>query len=83
MGNLTRGHHIECRTCTAVIGVSALLPEEQRATKHDITIERESLDELLVDYGWLPTSKGAYCPQHAAQARATFRHYGMTRRSFN
>jgi hypothetical protein len=42
--------------------------------EHNDVIEREALDEQLVHYGWLPTSQGAYCRRHAAQARKNFRH---------
>ena len=37
----------------AVIDVGIQL-SGHNATEHDTTIEKESLNELLVDYGWLP-----------------------------
>jgi hypothetical protein len=73
MDNLTREGRVQCQSCTAVIDVGIHLPYHN-ATEHDTAIEKESLDELLVDYGWLPTSKGSYCPQHAREARVRFRH---------
>jgi hypothetical protein len=74
MGNWTNEHRIQCQSCNAEIDVSVLLPEHYNATEHDNAIENESLNELLVDYGWLPTSQGCYCRHHAPQARARFRH---------
>jgi hypothetical protein len=38
-------------------------------SKPDGAIARQTLNELLVDYGWLPTAEGTYCRQHAAPAR--------------
>jgi hypothetical protein len=74
MDNRTTKRHIQCRSCTAGIDVSVPRPERNNATIHDKAIEKESLNERLVDYGWLPTSKGCYCPRHAHEARASFRH---------
>ena len=34
---------------------------------------KQPLNELLVDYGWLPTSQGSYCRQHAGPARQNLR----------
>ncbi|MGY4709830.1 hypothetical protein ACXDF8_09800 [Mycolicibacterium sp. CBM1] len=31
--------------------------------------EVHAAEELLVDYGWLPTTRGSYCPAHAHAAR--------------
>ena len=73
MDNLTREGRVQCQSCTAVIDVGIHLPD-LNATEHDTAIEQELADELLVDYGWLPTSKGSYCPQHAWEARVRFRH---------
>jgi hypothetical protein len=73
MNNLTSEDHVQCQSCTAVIGAGIHLPGHN-ATEHDNTIEKQSLIELLVDYGWLPTSKGSYCPRHAREARVRFRH---------
>jgi hypothetical protein len=74
MGDWTNEHPIQCQSCNAEIGLSILVPEDYNVTDHENAIERNSLDELLVDYGWLPTSKGYYCPHHAPQALARFRH---------
>jgi len=65
-GPMIRDGHVECESCTAAIDVSAVVPE------HLDAIGKQSFNELLVDYGWLPTSKGCYCPAHAAEARARF-----------
>ena len=73
MDNWTSEHRIQCQSCMAVIDVGIHLPGHN-ATEHHNTIEKESLNELLVDYGWLPTSKGSYCPRHAREARVSFRH---------
>ena len=69
----TSEHRIQCQSCMTVIDVGIHLPGHN-ATEHDNTIEKESVNELLVDYGWLPTSEGSYCPRHAREARARFRH---------
>lgn len=55
------GNRIQCRSCGAEIGMGPV-------------IAGNSLNELLVDYGWLPTSKGYYCPHHAPQVRARLLH---------
>ena len=73
MDNWTSERRIQCQSCIAVIDVGIHLPGHN-ATERDKTIEKESLNELLVDYGWLPTSKGSYCPRHARGARVSFRH---------
>lgn len=73
MDRWTSEHRIQCQSCMAVIDVGIHLPGHN-ATEHDNTIEKESINELLVDYGWLPTSKGSYCPRHAREARVSFRH---------
>jgi hypothetical protein len=73
MDSWTSEHRIQCQSCIAVIDVGIHLPGHN-ATEHDNTIEKELLNELLVDYGWLPTSKGCYCPRHTREARVRFRH---------
>ena len=30
---------------------------------------KQALNELLVDYGWLPTADGGFCRAHAVPAR--------------
>lgn len=59
----TRDFRIQCESCTAVIDLSVLV------LKLDDAAARQPLNELLVDYGWLPTSRGSYCRQHAVPAR--------------
>ena len=54
MDSWTSEGRVQCQSCTAVIDVGIRLPDHN-ATEHDNAIEKESLDELLVDYGWLPT----------------------------
>jgi hypothetical protein len=55
--------HIKCERCSAVMDLSTVV------SKPDGAIARQTLNELLVDYGWLPTAEGTYCRQHAAPAR--------------
>jgi hypothetical protein len=50
MDNLTSEDRVQCQSCIAVIDVGIRLPGHN-ATEHDKTIEKESLNELLVDYG--------------------------------
>ena len=69
MDERTRDYRVHCASCSAIIDLSFLVPG------HKAAIEKETLDELLVDYGWLPTSTGSYCPQHAARQREKFRHH--------
>ena len=63
----TREFRIQCQSCTAVVTLSVLVLK-----LHDAAA-RQRLNELLVDYGWLPTSQGCYCRQHAAAARQNLR----------
>jgi hypothetical protein len=53
MDSWTSEHRIQCQSCMAVIDVGIQL-SGHNAAEHDTTIEKESLTELLVDYGWLP-----------------------------
>jgi hypothetical protein len=55
----TSERRIECVTCATVIELSFVVPEHKQA------YEIQVIDELLVDYGWLPTTTGSYCPRHA------------------
>jgi hypothetical protein len=71
MDNWTSEHRIQCQSCIAIIDVGIRLPG-RNATELDNTIAKAWLNELLVDYGWLPTSKGCYCPRHAREARVRF-----------
>ena len=77
MQAVSRDFRVRCEGCGAAIELSVVVPEDNEA------IEKEDLDELLVDYGWLPTSHGGYCPQHAAQARAKFQRRAVGRRLFD
>ena len=72
MNRCINEYRIQCKSCSAEISVSVLVPERYGPPRRQKAIERHSLNELLVDYGWLPTSKGYYCRRHAARARATF-----------
>jgi hypothetical protein len=66
MLNQVSEHRIECQSCRVEICVSVL--------RDTAVVEKRSLNERVVDYGWLPTSRGYYCRQHAPQAKARFRH---------
>lgn len=66
-------YRVQCQSCRAEIGVHGVLPLRDNATRRDKAIAKDSLNELLVDYGWLPTSTGYYCRRHAPQARARLR----------
>jgi hypothetical protein len=66
-------YRVQCRSCRAEIGVHSVFPLRDNATRRDKAIAKESLNELLVDYGWLPTTTGYYCRRHAPQARARLR----------
>ena len=54
--------HITCEVCTASIDLTVLAGERARFEIH-------AIEELLVDYGWLPTPRGSYCPHHAREVR--------------
>ncbi len=64
---MTREFRIQCQSCTSVITLAVSV------YKNDDAAAKQPLNELLVDYGWLPTSQGSYCPQHAAPARQNLR----------
>jgi NAD-dependent dihydropyrimidine dehydrogenase PreA subunit len=74
-GGRARTRNIQCQSCNEKIVISARLPEHYDATEHDNAIVKDSLNELLVDYGWLPTSRSYYCRHHAPQARARLRNH--------
>ena len=63
MPDRLRERHIVCLSCTATIDVSVLVGDRRE------TFTVQAVDELLVDYGWLPTTRGSYCPRHARSAR--------------
>jgi hypothetical protein len=69
MNNSNNEYRVQCQTCRAEIGVRGLSPSRDSATRREKAIQKDSLNELLVDYGWLPTSTGYYCRRHAPQAR--------------
>ena len=50
---------VACVRCNATIDVSVFAIEPRAA------VVKQSLNELLIDFGWLPTSLGGYCRQHA------------------
>ncbi|HMZ14259.1 MAG TPA: hypothetical protein PLI79_12155 [Mycobacterium sp.] len=54
---------IVCLSCTQTIDVSVLVVDGRE------TIAVHAVEEILVDYGWLPTPRGSYCPQHARSVR--------------
>ncbi|MCX2933155.1 hypothetical protein ORI20_23060 [Mycobacterium sp. CVI_P3] len=54
--------HIVCEVCTASIDLTVRADGRVRFEIH-------ATEELLVDYGWLPTTRGAYCPDHARRVR--------------
>ncbi len=54
---------VECANCGDSIDVSVFVTESRTA------VVKQSLNELLVDFGWLPTALGGYCRQHATRAR--------------
>jgi hypothetical protein len=70
MNNCNNEYRVQCQTCRAEIGVRGISPSRDDATPREKAIQNDSLNELLVDYGWLPTSKGYYCRRHAPEARA-------------
>jgi hypothetical protein len=70
MNNSNNEHRVQCQTCRAEIEVRGLPPSRDSATRREKAIQKDSLNELMVDYGWLPTSKGYYCRRHASEARA-------------
>lgn len=69
MDHRTNAHHIECQICSVAIDVNTVSPDRCNQTHSAVATEKNALNEVLVDYGWLPTSKGYYCRQHAPQTR--------------
>jgi hypothetical protein len=70
MNNPNNEYRVQCQTCRAEIGVRGPVRSRDSATRREKAIQKDSLNELLIDYGWLPTSKGYYCRRHAPEARA-------------
>lgn len=56
---------VVCVRCNETIEVSVFAVESRSA------VVKQSLNELLVDFGWLPAPLGGYCRQHAVFARQT------------
>jgi len=56
-------YRIVCASCTETIEVSVFVLES------NVAVVKQSLNELLVDFGWLPTPLGGYCRHHAVVAR--------------
>lgn len=54
---------VECHSCAAALTLSVVLAERREV------LVAQAVNELLVDYGWLPTSWGKYCRSHAATVR--------------
>jgi hypothetical protein len=81
MSNCANEYRVQCRSCRAEIGVSILAPDRDNATRHEKAVQKDWVNEQLVDYGWLPTSDGYYCRRHAPQALAGFRNREARRRS--
>lgn len=54
---------VACVRCSETIDVSVFAFESR------MTVVKQSLNELLVDFGWLPTALGGYCRLHAVNAR--------------
>jgi hypothetical protein len=69
MNNCINEYRVQCQSCRAEIGVRVIPPSRDNATPREKAIQKDSLNEILVDYGWLPTSTGYYCRRHALQAR--------------
>jgi len=59
MPDPTAERRIVCVICSTVIELTFVVPGHKEA------YEIQVIDELLVDYGWLPTRNGCYCPRHA------------------
>lgn len=64
MEAVIRHVHIECAHCSTFIDVTVIVLKPDRETA-----SKRPLNELLVDYGWLPTTRGYYCRQHAASVK--------------
>ena len=52
---------VACVSCNATIEESVFVIEPRAA------VAKQSLNELLIDFGWLPTPLGGYCRQHSAR----------------
>jgi hypothetical protein len=52
---------VGCLSCSETIEVSVFVVESRTS------VVKQSLNELLVDFGWLPTALGGYCRRHAVR----------------
>jgi hypothetical protein len=57
MNSCMNEYRVQCQSCRAEIGVRGIPPSHDNAALREKAIQRDSLNEILVDYGWLPTSK--------------------------
>jgi hypothetical protein len=55
--------HVECDQCATSIDVSVLVHKPAQSAA------KQALNELLVDYGWVPTAGGGFCRAHTVPAR--------------
>lgn len=54
---------IQCLNCSEFLAISAPASTGKSATA------KNRVNELLVDFGWLPTTHGPLCRIHSRQAR--------------
>ena len=57
MNNCNNEYRVRCQSSRAEIGVRGLSPSRDNATPREKAIQKDSLNEILVDFGWLPTSR--------------------------
>ncbi len=57
--------HLACGSCRTEIRLTVVRPSEESTDRR----LRVAVNELLVDYGWLPTRSAPYCPHHAPTFR--------------
>ncbi|MBS1694044.1 MAG: hypothetical protein JST91_17680 [Actinobacteria bacterium] len=72
MSDHTIAYRVRCERCLVVISIGII----SAARPADDVRVTEALNELLVDYGWLPTRSGRYCRNHAAEVRGRSRRGG-------
>jgi len=61
----TADYTVRCETCLVVIRLGVVATDR---SPDDVRVI-QALNELLVDYGWLPTRSGRYCRHHAGAVR--------------
>jgi hypothetical protein len=54
---------VVCDHCATAIDMAVLV------YKPTLAAAKQALNELLVDYGWLPTAGGGYCHAHSVSGR--------------